>query len=326
MVLGGVCGGGVGRGVGGGEVAAYDFSDYYVAIDSRPDMTGYYVNHPNPNFNRLTLLFAHSYPSAFAPGFSFTTNHYHRVGFFNYAAAPAGWSSPLPAGASPTVVTGNQRLPEGTYTPVKLVPGTGAFAGKFVSTDRVEDGEDISTEYDDFRFRSVQAMRADAEAAESPTQSGVLTNNVPSSWVPTSPVGTMFYSSRFPVPGQPGRVQARYTAPLTGAVVGLELVSATPGLSITDASGTVLLSGPGSVAVMGDGNTLDFLPVFSIDASIAAPGLEHSATFRLVDLREDAQSRLGASGEFRVVMTAIPEPSALGLLVPAGMMLLRRRK
>lgn len=306
------------------SASTYSFRDYYIAIDSRPDMTGYYVNHPNPQFGRLTLLFAHDYPSPFQPTLNFTVNHYHRVGFLNYAPAPAGWTTPLPAGQTPTVVTSNARLPEGTYPPIKLVPGSGAFAGRLVSTDRPDDASDPSTEYDNFAFASVQKMRADAEAAE--VDPGRFTNNFPSNFVPVSDVGTMFYSSRFAVPGQPGRVQARYTAPLTGAVVGLELVSLTPGLSITDTANNALFSGVGSTAVMGDGNTLDFTPVFSIDAATSALGVEYSATFRLVDLRPDAASRLLPSSTFTIATTAIPEPATLGLLAPAAMLLSRRRQ
>lgn len=96
--------------------------EFYVGVDNQQTITGGdYAGLPNPNFGRLTFLFAH--PNETTPA----NTHYHGIGVWSYSG-PA---------ASPTVnsTNANNRIPE-TYTgqePLPLFPGQGAQAGKWVS-------------------------------------------------------------------------------------------------------------------------------------------------------------------------------------------------
>lgn len=96
--------------------ARADFAEYYVGIDTRATLpSGTYAGQANPNLNRLSLLYAHTYPDAPA------TNHYHNKSAYSYAG-PA---------ASPTV----NAFPTGNFLPesgpaIPLTPGSGAFVGK----------------------------------------------------------------------------------------------------------------------------------------------------------------------------------------------------
>lgn len=89
--------------------------EYYVGIDGRATITtGTYAGLPDPNHDRLTLLFNHG-------------DHYHGIGTYSYTG-PAG---------SPTVVdtNTNNRLPEisSGQPPLPLFPGSGPNAGRWVS-------------------------------------------------------------------------------------------------------------------------------------------------------------------------------------------------
>ena len=92
---------------------------YYVGVDDFPTLSsGTYAGQPNPNFNHLTLLWAH-FNEANPAG-----NHYHSKAIFTYSG-PA---------AAPTVVnSASNYVPEGSNPPLKLSPGTGLYAGKLVS-------------------------------------------------------------------------------------------------------------------------------------------------------------------------------------------------
>lgn len=87
----------------------------------------------------------------------------------------------------------------------------------------------------------------------------------------------------------------RWSSSLGDAVVGLELVSITPGLSISNLAGERILANVGDVYTLGAGDGLGFEPVFWADA-FAAPGT-YSAEFRLRDLRPSGAA-LGTSGRF----------------------------
>jgi hypothetical protein len=91
---------------------------YYVGIDDFPTLTsGTYAGQPNPNFNRLTFLWADFVEPT-------SSNHYHSKAIFTYTG-PA---------AAPTVINSpSNYVPEGANPPLKLSPGTGAYAGKLVS-------------------------------------------------------------------------------------------------------------------------------------------------------------------------------------------------
>ncbi|MCP9442131.1 MAG: VPLPA-CTERM sorting domain-containing protein [Nitrospira sp.] len=96
--------------------------EYYVGIDGREIIpTGTYAGLPNPNYGRVTFLFAHMNET------DPTRNHYHGIGAYSYSGpAEAPWVNPTNA---------NNRIPE-TYTrqePLPLFPGEGVHAGLWVS-------------------------------------------------------------------------------------------------------------------------------------------------------------------------------------------------
>lgn len=115
--------------------------EYYVGVDSLQTIaSGTYAGLSNPNFGRLTFLYAH--PDDTTPA----NNHYHGIGAWSYSG-PA---------ASPTVnaTNTNNRIPE-TFTnqaPLPLFPGQGAQAGKWVS--QAVPG----LEYSDLQWKSTQSL------------------------------------------------------------------------------------------------------------------------------------------------------------------------
>lgn len=133
---------------GGAESQAVE---YYVGIDGREIIpTGTYAGLPNPNYGRLTFLFAHMNET------DPTRNHYHGIGAYSYSGPV---DTPV---INPTNT--NNRIPE-TYTgqePLPLFPGEGVHAGLWVSqpvpgleysllqwasTDRISDAEPGSPEH-----------------------------------------------------------------------------------------------------------------------------------------------------------------------------------
>lgn len=115
--------------------------EFYVGVDNQPTLTGGdYAGLPNPNFGRLTFLFAH--PNETTPA----NTHYHGIGAWSYSGSAA----------SPTVnaTNANNRIPE-TFSgqePLPLFPGQGAQAGKWVS--RAVPG----LEYSDLQWESTQSL------------------------------------------------------------------------------------------------------------------------------------------------------------------------
>lgn len=97
---------------------------YFVGIDARQVIpSGTYAGLSNPNFGRLSMLFAH-----YTPG----TEHFHGIGNYSYTGPPS----------NPTILStnSNNRLPElyqrqspGGQQYLDLKPGSGPFAGKFRS-------------------------------------------------------------------------------------------------------------------------------------------------------------------------------------------------
>lgn len=114
----------------------------YVGIDGRAVFpSGTYAGRDNPNFGRLTLLYAHHYRYG-----EFAGNHYHGIGGYSYSG-PAD---------NPTVndTSSGNRIPE-VYTGlpgITLVSDTNAvWAGRLISRKHAE-------HYSDFRFRSVHSL------------------------------------------------------------------------------------------------------------------------------------------------------------------------
>jgi hypothetical protein len=100
-----------------------NIASYFVGVDSRPFVIGgTYDGLANPNLNRLTFLYAHTYapPDTTAS----TSNHYHSKGTQIYTG---------PVGSPTVITTTNNYLPEGSIAPLTLSLGTGVYAGKLVS-------------------------------------------------------------------------------------------------------------------------------------------------------------------------------------------------
>jgi hypothetical protein len=292
--------------------ADYSFRDYYVAVDRRPDLTGPLVNYSNPNQGRLTLLFTHAYPNVWS-NLTYNSNHFHRVGFYNYdvpANSPAyTGANPVPAGLTLNTSFGNARIPEGAYPRISLFPDPDAPSSRFISVDRRQLAGDRSTEYDNLSIASIHEMQPFAG-----TDTG-------SQATATSAVNAMYFSSRF----NPGNLP-RFTLPMNDITVGLQLVSKTPGLNVEDGVGNPILSAPGDVASMGDGNSFLFNPTYWVDAS-AGLGQNYDILLKLVDTNP-AGGIAPESGVFRFEFsTAVPEPTALlGVLAAGAMSMIRRRR
>lgn len=99
-----------------------DIASYIVGVDSRTTIpSGTYAGLNNPNHNRLTLLFAHTYVDTPA------SNHYHSKGVYVYTGPNLGASTA-------TTVSSSNFLPEGTLPPLTLTLASGGFYdGKLVS-------------------------------------------------------------------------------------------------------------------------------------------------------------------------------------------------
>ena len=173
----------------------------------------------------------------------------------------------------------NNRIPE-TFTgqpPLPLLPGTGRYAGQLVSQHIP------GLEYSNQAITSIQALNGFADG---------------------SLESFLFNSSG-----------GGYTSTLDQAVIALELVGATPGLSMYGEAGQNIFSNPSQPYILGDGNTFHFTPTFGVDA--AAPSTLYSASFRLLDLGSGpGYSPLPASGTYHIDFRAepVPEPSTVLLL------------
>lgn len=231
----------------------------YIGIDSRPAFTsGAYNGQPNPNANRLTLLYAHGYK--YVPGHApagesaFDNNHYHGIGVYSLTG-PA--SAPVVTNSS-----SNNRLPEIStkQPPLTLVPGLGLYSNKLVNAKSAE-------HFSDPRWQSVWSL------------------NQPAKYGPGSPEWIMFHSSG-----------GTRTNSLAGSAVVLELVEKSEHLHIGTSNILEVLSAPGDRLSLGDGNLIDFTPVFWVENS-APPG-RYSAAFKLVDTNASGRTPFGESGIF----------------------------
>lgn len=97
---------------------------YIIGVDSLTTFTsGTYAGLPNPNYGRLTFLYAH-----YTPG----TEHFHSIGAWSYSGS---CDNPVVRNTS-----NNNRIPELAQRDrdtgqryLYLRPGNGAFAGKWIS-------------------------------------------------------------------------------------------------------------------------------------------------------------------------------------------------
>jgi len=245
---------------------------FYIGIDSRnPLASGTYRGLDNPNFGRLTLLYAHTYNAV--PGLApagvttFAVNHYHPIGAYTLSGPT---NAPVALDTS-----SNNRIPEPSRAlpGLTLLPSTNAlFSGKLVNARTMED-------YSDMRWRSTHDL------------------NQPAIHGPGSPEFILFHSSA-----------GTRTNSLAGAVVALELISKTDGLNIGSLNTLNVLTHPGDRFVIGEGNSINFQPMFWTEAD--APVGRYSATFKLVDV-STAEGHIPflESGTFSLDFRVVPEPT-----------------
>jgi hypothetical protein len=99
---------------------------YYIGIDNLPTIaTGTYAGLPNPNFNHLTFLYAHTYPVGGVPT-GHTSNHYHSKGTLIYTGPNLGANTEV-------IRSMSDFLPEGTRPPLALSLGTGIYSDKLIT-------------------------------------------------------------------------------------------------------------------------------------------------------------------------------------------------
>jgi hypothetical protein len=137
------------------SVANAEFANYYIARDQHPTLaSGAYAGEANPNFGRLTFLFAH--PNETTPA----SNHFHGIGVHTYVGA---------LGEHELVTTNvNNRIPE-TYTlqaPLTLSAGEGLYEGKWASAATDE-------HYSDLRMLSI----ADLSTYDPLSPEGIMYNS-----------------------------------------------------------------------------------------------------------------------------------------------------
>lgn len=108
------------------------FVSYYVGMDGLATIaSGTYAGLSNPNYNRLTFLYAHVYPESPA------SNHYHSKGIQIYSGPNLG------EGATVTGTSSSNYVPEGTLPPLNLSFSSGGlYNGKLISA--VESGNAFS--------------------------------------------------------------------------------------------------------------------------------------------------------------------------------------
>ena len=279
----------------GGEARGAIYS-YYIGTDNLATIpSGTYAGLANPNYQRLTFLLAHHYPEVAPVGNpDATLNHFHTVGSYQL-------TGPI---SHPSTTFINPRLPEGTNPALTLLPGVGAFAGKFVSTLL---SDSALAHYSDIQISPLSQLRAYYENG-----------------TPNEPEDYMYggYNNPNPAYVTTGLNQRYSTTNIIGTDVHFELVSLTAGLHIASGTNMDIMSLPGDEWHLGDGNGFAlFQPKFWTDAG-TAPGI-YSATFKLTD----QTGTFGDSGEFRFEFAVVPEPSAallaVGFIVAGG---LRRRR
>ncbi len=105
----------------GSMPAEAEIASYYIGIDGQEFIpSGTYAGMNNPNYRRLTFLYAHSY--ADTP----SSNHYHSKGRFVYAGPNLGAETAVE-------ISSANYVPEGTIAPIVLSMGRGLYEGMLVS-------------------------------------------------------------------------------------------------------------------------------------------------------------------------------------------------
>lgn len=239
---------------------------YYVGIDSLQTNATGLVGYPiDGTYSGLANPNYNRLTFLVADLPSVANAHFHGVGAYSYTG-----SASSPTVNDTYIFQGLElnRVPEQIFpTPVpavSLVPGTGGNAGRFVSP-QVND-----VKYQDLRFQSIQAL----SGAAAGTTENFLFNST----------------------------SGRWNQQLTGAQVGLQLVSITDGLHIIDQAGNAILQNPGDVHPLGPGNNFSFTPTFWTEDT-AAVGT-YTAELRFID----QTGTFGNSGRFFMDFQVAPVP------------------
>jgi len=272
---------------------------YQVGVENRPVLTsGTYLGLANPNHNRLTFLYSHTY--ADTPW----SNHFHRIGSYGYTG-PA---------ASPTVALSTaDRVPEAYQLDngLTLLPGSGVFSGKLVSSlgPAALPGDHIEQEYGALTIAPFDSLLG----------FDGLNHPDPLMEDPNPVVVGAKHPGHYLINAS----SAVYKNSVNGVRIGLELTAISSGLEITDAAGASLFSSVGDVLTLGDAANWSLSPYFAVDG-LTAPATAFSATFKLVDLSDMPQ--FGDSAPFSFDFVTVPEPTGVVLgLVAFGFAAIRRR-
>jgi hypothetical protein len=272
---------------------------YQVGIENRPILTsGTYLGLANPNHNRLTLLYSHTY--ADTPW----SNHFHRIGSYGYTG---------PADSPMVSLSTADRVPE-TYqldNGLTLLPGSGVFSGKFVSGlgAAALPGDHVEQAYGALTVAPFDSLLA----------FDGLNHPDPLLEDPNPAIVGAKHAGHFLINAS----SAVYKNSVAGVRIGLELTAISPGLEITDAAGASLFSTVGDVLTLGDTGDWSLTPYFAVDG-LTTLASAFSATFKLVDLSDTPQ--FGDSAPFSFDFVTVPEPTGIVLgIVAMGLAAIRRR-
>jgi hypothetical protein len=262
--------------------------EYFIGRDLRATIpSGTYSGLANPNFNRLTFLYAHTYTDT--P----SNNHYHSKSTYTYFGPNLGAGTAVQPFNGTATGEPRNYLPEGAFgnSPrLQLLPGSGVFSGKLIS------GLTPGVDFADLQMRSVDWLAGEPSG---------------------SPKAILFNSGGSTPPG-------RWTGSMAGSILSLVLVGKSPDTFVADQLGATILSNVGDSYLLGSGGASpDFTPVFfTTDPTPRDLFLE----FKLVDSGTgNAGGPWMESGVFRFNLV-VPEPASLGLLGPVVFGLLRRRR
>jgi hypothetical protein len=263
---------------------------YHVGIENRPNITtGVYAGQPNPNHNRLTLLYPHTFLAT--P----TSNHFHRIGAYGYVA-PGTPASPVVGFIANNAIPEPYQLDNG----LSLLPGSGVFAGKSVSGlgPAQLPNDIIEEEYGNLLLKPVDDLYQ---------YDGVV-----------DPLGRTLADGNPMM--HPGHIllnasAGAFKSSVAGAQIAMKLTAITPGLSILDQSGSPLWSAVGETRSLGTGTGWSLDPVYAVDGAVPA-GTQFSATFVLSDTR--TSGAFGDSAPFSFNFVTVPEPASAALLALAG--------